>query len=113
MDEADIAIFGQDFSQAKQFPASNVRSDSISRSTGHGSYRTRARRFRCACVFKVNKIDQRKSAMATVGWEDLKSGIREAFSEDRVNVEQVKRLMTSYESKRSDWEQFEHFDKHK
>lgn len=50
---------------------------------------------------------------AGVSWEELKSGIRQAFSEDRVDVDQVKRLMSSYVSRRSDWEQYEHFDKHK
>lgn len=53
--------------------------------------------------------------MATKGisWEDLLSGVRESFSGDRVDVEQVKRLMGSYQSNRSDWQQYEHFDKHK
>ncbi len=48
-----------------------------------------------------------------ISWEDLKAGINEAFSSDRVDVEQVKQLMSSYSSKRSDWETYEHFDKHK
>ena len=48
-----------------------------------------------------------------VSWEKLKEGIGEAFSSDRVDVDKVKRLMTAYQSRRSDWEQFEHFDKHK
>lgn len=49
----------------------------------------------------------------SVGWEELKSGIQEAFTTDRVDVEKVKRLMSSYTSRRSDWEQYEHFDRHK
>ena len=51
--------------------------------------------------------------MAVVNWQELQEGIREAFSSDRVDVDRVKRLMNSYQSKRSDWEEYEHFDKHK
>ncbi len=51
--------------------------------------------------------------MAGVTWEELKEGIEEAFSRDRVDVDKVKHLMSTYQSKRSDWEQYEHFDKHK
>lgn len=48
-----------------------------------------------------------------VTWEELLAGLQEAFSRDRVDVDQVKLLMSSYQSRRSDWQQYEHFDKHK
>ncbi len=53
-----------------------------------------------------------KMAGEVVTWEELKEGIEEAFSRDRVDVDKVKQLMSTYQSKRSDWEQYEHFDKH-
>lgn len=49
----------------------------------------------------------------SVSWEELKAGIGKAFDSDRVDVEQVKQLMSSYASTKSDWEEYEHFDKHK
>ena len=50
---------------------------------------------------------------AGLTWEELKQRIGEAFAEDRVDVNHVEKLMNSYVSKRSDWEEYEHFDKHK
>lgn len=50
---------------------------------------------------------------STVSWEELLAGIAKAFDRDRVDVEPVKRLLSSYVSCRSDWEEYEHFDKHK
>lgn len=47
-----------------------------------------------------------------ISWDELKLGIGEAFSRDRVNVDEVKQLMASYVSKREDWAKYEHFDKH-
>lgn len=47
-----------------------------------------------------------------MSWEDLKAGIREAFSTDCVNVDDVKRLMNSYQSTKSDWINSAHFDPH-
>lgn len=53
------------------------------------------------------------SSDVAVSWEELKAGIAKAFESDRVDVEQVKQLMSAYVSCRSDWEQYELFDKHK
>ena len=50
---------------------------------------------------------------AVVSWKELQEGIKEAFSSERVDVDKVKLLMGAYQSQRSDWEQYEHFDKHK
>ena len=47
-----------------------------------------------------------------ITWAELKQGISEAFSTDRVDVDEVQKLLTSYASKKSDWEEFAHFDKH-
>lgn len=52
-------------------------------------------------------------ASSGISWEELKASISAAFSCSRIDVEQVKGLMASYISKRSDWSQYEHFDKHK
>lgn len=51
--------------------------------------------------------------MAAVSWEGLKSGIEAAFSTDRVDVDEVKRLLTSYRSDQEDWGQFANFDPHR
>ena len=48
-----------------------------------------------------------------ITWEALADGIREAFAGDKVNVDEVKTLMNSYVSNRSDWKKYEHFDRHK
>lgn len=52
------------------------------------------------------------SGASKLSWGELKSGINNAFSSDRVDVDEIKQLMSSYVSDRSDWEQYEHFDKH-
>lgn len=52
-------------------------------------------------------------ASSGISWEELKSGIGEAFAGDRVNVDGVKRLMSSYVSNRCDWGRYENFDKHR
>lgn len=51
--------------------------------------------------------------MASVSWEELKTGIREAFSSDRVDIDYVKRLMLSYQSNKEDWERFVYIDPHR
>ena len=48
-----------------------------------------------------------------VCWSELVEGIRKAFSTDRVDVNEVKRLMSSYESDRKDWMSYEKFDPHR
>lgn len=51
-------------------------------------------------------------AVSSVSWEELLSGIREAFSSQRVDIDGVKQLMSSYHSRREDWQQFAKFDPH-
>ena len=51
--------------------------------------------------------------MASLSWEALNSGIREAFSSDRVDVDHVKKLMASYTSNKTDWARFAAFDPHR
>jgi hypothetical protein len=53
------------------------------------------------------------ASKVTVSWGELRAGIAQAFENERVDVEEVKQLMNSYVSCRSDWEEYEHFDKHK
>ena len=50
---------------------------------------------------------------SSISWEALVAEIREAFSSDRVNIDEVKTLMNSYASNRSDWKKYEHFDRHR
>lgn len=50
--------------------------------------------------------------MATVSWEELKARIGHAFSTNSVDVDEVKQLMSSYYSNRSDWVDYEKFDDH-
>lgn len=48
-----------------------------------------------------------------VSWSELVDGVRKAFSTDRVDVNEVNRLMRSYESNRSDWIAYEKYDPHR
>ena len=48
-----------------------------------------------------------------VNWSELTEGIRKAFSTDYVDVNEVKKLMRSYESNRSDWVAYENIDPHR
>lgn len=63
-------------------------------------------------MHSVNK-EMATSSEAAVGWDELKAGIAKAFESDRVDVDEVRQLMSSYVSCRSDWERYEVFDKHK
>ncbi len=51
-------------------------------------------------------------ACSGISWQELLDGIRDAFSTDRVDIDQVKKLMDSYQSQRTDWEQYALFDPH-
>ena len=53
------------------------------------------------------------SGESGVSWQGLLSGIREAFSGERVDVDAVTRLLSSYRSRREDWQQFAKFDTHR
>lgn len=48
-----------------------------------------------------------------VSWEELLSGIREAFSSNSVDVDAVIGLLSSYRSRREDWLPFAKFDTHR
>lgn len=65
-------------------------------------------------IFQASRLYIMAVTSATTGisWEELKAGISEAFSSDQVDTSEVKKLMESYVSKKTDWEQYEHFDKH-
>ena len=52
-------------------------------------------------------------AVSPVSWEELLSGIRKAFSSERVDIDGVKELMSSYHSRREDWQEYALFDAHK
>ena len=52
-------------------------------------------------------------AGSSVSWEELLSGIREAFSSQNVDIDGVKQLMSSYHSRREDWQQYAKFDTHR
>ncbi|XP_033725504.1 cysteine dioxygenase type 1-like [Pecten maximus] len=45
--------------------------------------------------------------------EDLIKALHKVFEDDKVNVEYVKELMTSYESNRADWKKYAKFDLHR
>ncbi|OWF49971.1 cysteine dioxygenase type 1-like [Mizuhopecten yessoensis] len=45
--------------------------------------------------------------------EDLINKLHKVFEDDEVNVEYVQKLMTSYESNRTDWKKFAKFDRHR
>ena len=49
----------------------------------------------------------------TSSWQDLLAGIRQAFSTDKVDIDVVKLLLSSYKSKREDWEPYAKFDAHR
>ena len=51
--------------------------------------------------------------MATVSWDELKAGVRDAFSSDSVDIDEVKRLMLGYRSHREDWGSYAKFDPHR
>jgi len=55
----------------------------------------------------------RTMAGSSVSWEELLSGIREAFSSQNVDIDGVKQLMSSYHSRREDWQQYAKFDTHR
>jgi len=46
----------------------------------------------------------------SISWEQLKDGIKKAFSSDTLtDIEHLKRLMGSYKSRRDDWAEHEYF----
>ena len=62
-------------------------------------------------IFCAKSAEQVKDM--AVSWSELVDGIRRAFSTDCVDVNEVKRLMSSYESNRSDWITYEKYDPHR
>ena len=53
------------------------------------------------------------SDLNKVSWDQLISGLKDAFCHDCVNIDEVKQLMTSYESDPSDWKLYSKFDPHR
>ncbi|XP_064388543.1 cysteine dioxygenase 1-like [Halichondria panicea] len=49
---------------------------------------------------------------SSVTWQELLDGVRESFSTEQVDVDRLRTLMNSYQSQRSDWEQYALFDPH-
>ena len=62
----------------------------------------------CPVVCLLEKVEN-----MAVSWSELVDGVRKAFSTDRVDVNEVNRLMRSYESNRSDWIAYEKYDPHR
>ena len=50
---------------------------------------------------------------SAVGWPELLTGIRKAFSHNEVDVDGVKDLLSSYRSSREDWALYAKFDTHR
>ena len=64
-------------------------------------------------VNNVNMEDRFQGVAPTSSWQDLLAGIRQAFSTDKVDIDDVKLLLSSYKSKREDWEPYAKFDAHR
>ena len=45
--------------------------------------------------------------------EQLVECLHDEFATDKVNIDEVRRLMESYESKRRDWSKYAFYDKNK
>ena len=52
-------------------------------------------------------------AVENVSWEELLSGIRDIFSTDNVDIDEVKQLMSSYRARPEDWQQYAKEDPHR
>ena len=50
---------------------------------------------------------------AGVSWTELIDNIRAIFDSDKVNVDEVKHLLSRYISNPSDWESYANFDPHR
>lgn len=46
-------------------------------------------------------------------FDDLVYSLREVFVDDKVEVEEVKNIMSSYQSKPSEWLEYVYFDRHR
>lgn len=55
----------------------------------------------------VTKIDAPRTL------QDLINELHKVFEDDKVNIDYVQKLMTSYESNRADWKKFAKFDRHR
>ena len=54
-----------------------------------------------------------KTIVTPQSLDELIAELHKVFAHDKVNVEYVKALMTSYKSKRSDWKKYAKFDRHR
>lgn len=50
---------------------------------------------------------------AIKSFNDLVYILREVFVEDKVEVEEVKEIMSNYQSKASEWREYAYFDRHR
>ena len=50
------------------------------------------------------------SSMQSLSWDELREKVRDIFSSDTVDVDQVKRVMGAYRSDRNDWKKYAYFD---
>lgn len=57
--------------------------------------------------------DFEKTVPAMHTLDDLIAELHKVFSEDRVNVEDVKAVLSSYKSNPKDWRKFAKFDSHR
>ncbi len=70
-------------------------------------------RFVClSCLFICALKTIKEMACSGVSWQELVDGVRGAFSTDKVDVDRLTTLLNSYQSQRSDWEQYALFDHH-
>lgn len=57
--------------------------------------------------------DRLCSTGASITFTELIDRLHEVFASDKVDVDYVKELMTSYKSDRSDWKDFAQFDQYR
>lgn len=65
----------------------------------------------CCVMLSSKRVPM--AGLKGVSWEELLRGIREAFSNDSVDVDAVIGLLSSYRSRREDWLSYAKFDTHR
>lgn len=66
-----------------------------------------------ATINCTNVSSTNMTANTCLSWEQLKARIRELFSSENVNVDEVKEAMAAYHSDSKDWEKIATFDPHR
>ncbi|XP_065337083.1 cysteine dioxygenase type 1 [Cloeon dipterum] len=56
-------------------------------------------------------VEKRPLPKNSINFEQLRQGLREIFSQDSVNVEEVRELMLAYRSDPKEWKKFAKFDR--